>query len=67
MKLLELLKDIPVLESNVRMDLDIAHVAYDSRKVEWFFEFHYTDIYIYQSGGSRSWRQCFTGVVFTGC
>ena len=33
MKLLELLKDIPVLESNVSMDLDIAHVAYDSRKV----------------------------------
>ena len=33
MKLLELLKDIPVLESNVSMELDIAHVAYDSRKV----------------------------------
>ncbi|MBE6950062.1 MAG: UDP-N-acetylmuramoyl-L-alanyl-D-glutamate--2,6-diaminopimelate ligase [Ruminococcaceae bacterium] len=34
MKLLELLKDIPILESNVSMDIDIAHVAYDSRKVE---------------------------------
>ena len=34
MKLLELLKGIPVLESNVCMDLDISHVAYDSRKVE---------------------------------
>ena len=34
MKLLELLKNIPVLESNVSMELDIAHVAYDSRKVE---------------------------------
>ena len=34
MKLLELLKDIPVLESNVSMDLEISHVAYDSRKVE---------------------------------
>ena len=34
MKLLELLKDIPVLEANVSMDLDIGHVAYDSRKVE---------------------------------
>ena len=33
MKLLELLKDIPVLESNVSMELDIAHVAYDSRLV----------------------------------
>ena len=34
MKLLELLKNIPVLESNVSMELDIAHVVYDSRKVE---------------------------------
>ena len=34
MKLLELLKDIPVLEANVSMDLEIGHVAYDSRKVE---------------------------------
>ena len=34
MKLLELLKNIPVLESNVSMELDIAHVAYDSRQVE---------------------------------
>ena len=34
MKLLELLKNIPVLESNVSLDLDICHVAYDSRKVE---------------------------------
>ena len=34
MKLLELLKEIPVLEANVSMDLDIGHVAYDSRKVE---------------------------------
>ena len=34
MKLLELLKNIPVLESNVSMELDISHVAYDSRKVE---------------------------------
>ena len=34
MKLLELLRDIPILESNVSMDMDIAHVAYDSRKVE---------------------------------
>ena len=33
MKLLELLKDIPVLETNVSMELDIVHVAYDSRKV----------------------------------
>ncbi len=33
MKLLELLKDIPVLESNVPMDLDITQVIYDSRKV----------------------------------
>lgn len=34
MKLQELLKNIPVLESNVSLDLDICHVAYDSRKVE---------------------------------
>jgi len=34
MKLLELLKDIPILASNVSMDLDICHVAYDSRRVE---------------------------------
>ena len=34
MKLLELLKDIPVLEANVSMDLEVCHVAYDSRKVE---------------------------------
>ena len=34
MKLFALLKGIEVLESNVDMDLDIAHVAYDSRKVE---------------------------------
>ena len=34
MKLLELLKGIPVLESNVSMELEIAHVAHDSRKVE---------------------------------
>ena len=34
MKLLELLKGIPVLGSNVSMELDISHVAYDSRKVE---------------------------------
>ncbi len=34
MKLLELLMDIPILESNVSMDLEISHVAYDSRKVE---------------------------------
>ena len=34
MKLLELLKGIPVLEANVSMDMDISHVAYDSRKVE---------------------------------
>ena len=33
MKLLELLKDIPILGSNVPMDLDIDHVAYDSRQV----------------------------------
>ena len=33
MKLLELLKDIPVLESNVSMDLEIGQVVYDSRKV----------------------------------
>mgnify|MGYP003292025905 CR=1 FL=1 len=34
MKLLELLKDIPVLEANVSMDLEIGHVAYDSRNVK---------------------------------
>ena len=34
MKLLELLKGITVLESNVSMELEISHVAYDSRKVE---------------------------------
>ena len=34
MKLLELLKGIPVLESNVSMDLEIDHVAHDSRRVE---------------------------------
>ena len=34
MKLRELLKDIQVLECTVDMDLDIDHVAYDSRKVE---------------------------------
>ena len=34
MKLLELLKGIDVLESNVSPDLQISHVAYDSRKVE---------------------------------
>ena len=34
MKLRELLKDIPILGSNVSMELDVAHVAYDSRKVE---------------------------------
>ena len=33
MKLLELLKNIPILETNVSPELDIAHVAYDSRKV----------------------------------
>jgi UDP-N-acetylmuramoyl-L-alanyl-D-glutamate--2,6-diaminopimelate ligase len=33
MKLSELLSGIPVLESNVDMNLDIAEVAYDSRKV----------------------------------
>ena len=33
MKLLELLKDIPILESNVSMDLEIGQVVYDSRKV----------------------------------
>ncbi len=34
MKLQQLLKDIPVLEAKVSMELDIAHVAYDSRKVQ---------------------------------
>ncbi len=34
MKLLELLRDIPILESHVSLELDITHVAYDSRKVE---------------------------------
>ena len=34
MKLLELLKGISILESNVSPELDIRHVAYDSRKVE---------------------------------
>ena len=34
MKLLELLKGIDVLESNVSPELEIRHVAYDSRKVE---------------------------------
>ena len=33
MKLLDLLKNIPVLESNVSMETEICHVAYDSRKV----------------------------------
>ncbi len=33
MKLLELLKDIPVLDSNVPMELEITQVIYDSRKV----------------------------------
>ena len=34
MKLHELLKDIPILGSSVSMELDVAHVAYDSRRVE---------------------------------
>ena len=34
MKLSELLKDIPVLETNVDPDLDIAGVSFDSRRVE---------------------------------
>ncbi len=34
MKLQELLKNIPVIETNADMDLEITHVAYDSRKVE---------------------------------
>ena len=34
MKLVDILKDIPVLESNVSMELEITHVAHDSRKVE---------------------------------
>ena len=34
MKLLELLKNVPVLETNADMELPIAHVAYDSRKVQ---------------------------------
>ncbi|MBR7178895.1 MAG: UDP-N-acetylmuramoyl-L-alanyl-D-glutamate--2,6-diaminopimelate ligase [Oscillospiraceae bacterium] len=34
MKLSELLKDINVLASNVSMELDIDHVAYDSRRVQ---------------------------------
>ena len=34
MKLADILKDIPVLESNVSMELEISHVAHDSRKVE---------------------------------
>lgn len=34
MKLQELLKGIPILESSAHMELDITHVAYDSRKVE---------------------------------
>ena len=34
MKLRELLKDIPILGSSVSMELDVAHVAYDSRRVE---------------------------------
>ena len=34
MKLLELLKGISVIESNVSMELEICHVAHDSRKVE---------------------------------
>lgn len=33
MKLRELLKDIPVLETNADPELEISHVAYDSRKV----------------------------------
>ena len=34
MKLKELLKDITVLKSNADMELEIDHVAYDSRKVQ---------------------------------
>ena len=34
LKLLELLKDIPVLEANGSMELETGHVAYESRKVE---------------------------------
>ena len=34
MKLADILKDIPVLEYNVSMELEITHVAHDSRKVE---------------------------------
>ena len=34
MKLLELLKNVPVLETITDMELEIAHVAYDSRKVQ---------------------------------
>ena len=34
MKLKDLLADIPVLESNADMHMEIGHVAYDSRKVQ---------------------------------
>ena len=34
MKLMELLKDIPVLESTADMQMEITHIAYDSRKVQ---------------------------------
>ena len=34
MKLSELLKDIHVLESTADMQMEIAHIAYDSRKVQ---------------------------------
>ena len=33
MKLCELLKGIPVLETTAKMDMEINHVSYDSRKV----------------------------------
>ena len=34
MKLSELLKDIPVLDASADMQMEIAHIAYDSRKVQ---------------------------------
>ena len=34
MKLRKLLQDVPVIECTADLDMEVAHIAYDSRKVE---------------------------------
>ena len=56
MKLKDLLKDIPVLETNADMELDIQEIFYDSRKVQagslfvavCAFECVYKNVYLTQ-------------------